>query len=492
MTLPTVFRIVSCACFLFLANTSHAQIRLAGFGTIQSANIKETNDIPGNDTAQKSFYKSKSGFQLGVLAEIPIGKGFYFQPGLDYSSKGRKYQRAYDSSLSPQDTLYAQNTLKLNYVEIPAYLTYKLHLSADKKNSFFLSAGPYFAFIYGASQNYQNQVYNPDDAKYEFNSGTDDLPVGKAPGKYKTTDIGMNLKAGFEFGDVMLSGYYSHGFSNTYTADYPSSFHHNIYGATLGIWLTKTTPVNKIKKDTDKDGTPDESDACPTVPGTPKHHGCPVPDTDQDGVNDDQDSCVAVKGVAKYHGCPIPDQDGDGVNDEEDSCKTIAGVARYHGCPVPDRDGDGVNDEDDQCPDQPGTAPSGCPPAPPIQVQTIQQINYAASNVQFRTSSIRLTESSNPALRQLADTLRTHPSATLTIDGFTDDIGAWDFNISLSKKRAEIVKRVLVKLGIAASRIETNGKGEAEPVGDNRTEAGRASNRRVEMRLQNGVAAPGK
>jgi OmpA-OmpF porin, OOP family len=479
-----VIRTICCLTFFFYITKTGAQVRLAAFGGIHSANIIEHNSIPGWDTAQKKFFSAKTGFELGVLAEIPIGKkGFYFQPGINYSSKGRNYQQNYDTSGSQKDTVYAQNSVKLAYIEIPAYFTYKFRLSADQKNNFFLSAGPYFAFIYSASQDYQNQTYNYTDGKYEFNSGTADLPVGNARGEYRTADIGIAARAGFELGNVMLNAYYSHGFSNTYTADYPASFHHTLIGASLGIWLTKSTPPSRVKKDSDHDGIADGEDACPLVPGSPKWRGCPVPDTDHDGVDDDHDSCVAVPGLARYHGCPIPDTDGDGINDEEDSCKNIAGLPRYHGCPIPDRDGDGVNDEEDKCPDVPGTAANGGCPA--IKQQTIEKINFVASNVQFRTASTRLTDASYPALRELADTLRTNPGTQLTIKGFTDNTGRPKYNVRLSKQRAEVVKAVLVKMKIPADRIITQGFGMENPIGDNRTREGRTRNRRVEFVLGN-------
>jgi OmpA-OmpF porin, OOP family len=475
---PILFFLPALLFFIY----SPAQIRLAVIGGVHSSNFLETNSIPGYDTARGRYFSSKTGFQLGVLAEIPLGrKNFFFQPGISYTAKGNQYQRFYDTSVVQSDTLYDQHTLNLNYVEIPLYLTYKISLSRKKPDHFFLSAGPYFAFIYSASQPYQNRIKFFNEDNYTYNSSTTDLEVGNAAGKYKTLDIGLNAKAGFELGNVMLSAYFSRGLSNAYQAAYPSSFHHQLIGASLGIWLNKSKPAPPENTDTDHDGTPDKDDSCKTIPGLPRYHGCPIPDTDHDGVNDEEDSCKLVPGVARYHGCPIPDTDHDGVNDEEDSCKTIAGPASNHGCPIPDSDGDGVNDDVDKCPNQPGPAENnGCPL---IKLELAKRVIYESRNVQFRSNSSKLTHNSLPVLQELADTLRANPDLELTIEGHTDNSGSREYNQQLSLHRAMEVKMTLIKLGIPDERISVMGLGDTQPAGDNRTREGKSKNRRVVFKL---------
>lgn len=110
------------------------------------------------------------------------------------------------------------------------------------------------------------------------------------------------------------------------------------------------------KKDKDRDGIPDEKDACPNEPGSVRMNGCP--DKDNDGVADKDDDCPEVAGLASMKGCP--DTDGDGIRDQDDACPTEAGVASLQGCP--DRDKDGIADKDDACPDAAGLANlKGCP-----------------------------------------------------------------------------------------------------------------------------------
>jgi OOP family OmpA-OmpF porin len=469
---------------LFLGFTRiNAQIRLAGYGGIHLANVIEKNNIPGWDTSSKNHYSPRTGFHIGVLLEIPIGEhGFYFQPGIGYSSKGRQYEKIYDTVLVNKDTSYIQSTLKLGYIELPLYLTYKIPFSKDHKNSFFLSAGPYFSFFYNGTMSQQSRTRVYSSNKFEYKTEDVDLPVGNGTDKYKTFDMGVNAKAGFEFGNVMISGYYSRGLTNFYTAPYNGTFNHQIYGATLGIWLSKAKPsAPKVAKDTDKDGIPDNEDACPLKPGNAEWRGCPVPDTDHDGIDDDHDSCRTVPGLAANHGCPIVDTDNDGIDDEHDFCKTVAGVAKYHGCPIPDTDGDGINDEVDKCPNEPGTAENqGCPV---IKKQITEKVNYSAKHVMFQSSSKKLTKSSYTALNTLVATLKSHPELHLTIEGHTDNTGGAEHNLLLSEKRANVVRSYLVKKGISPDRLTATGYGQERPIGDNKTYKGKAANRRVEFKL---------
>ncbi len=480
-------RIYRCLFILFLPTlvtaTLQAQIRLAALGGIHSSNIIEKNSIPGYDTTMGKYFSPNTGFELGVLAEIPLGKyNLFLQPGILYSSKGNQYQRFYDSTIYENDTLYNQYTVNLNYVEIPLYLTWKLSLSKNQKNNFFISAGPYFAFIYSASQSYQNRVLPYNSSNYIYQSGTEDLQVGIGPQKYKTYDIGLDAKAGFELGNVLISAYFSHGLTNAYTASYPSSFHNQVFGGSFGIWLNNPKPVPLPETDSDHDGTPDSEDSCKTIPGPPRWHGCPIPDSDHDGVNDEEDSCKKIPGLIRYHGCPIPDTDKDGINDEEDSCKTVPGLERYHGCPIPDRDQDGVNDELDKCPDQPGPPENqGCPV---VKTAINKRAQLVAANVMFNINSTRLTAGSYPAIKELADSLKTNPDLDLLIEGHTDNVGNPAYNQKLSMNRAEAVKKELIKLGIDAGRIQVKAYGDNRPVATNDNAEGRAKNRRVVFTFQ--------
>ncbi|MNE84139.1 Peptidoglycan-binding protein ArfA [compost metagenome] len=72
----------------------------------------------------------------------------------------------------------------------------------------------------------------------------------------------------------------------------------------------------------------------------------------------------------------------------------------------------------------------------------------------------------------------------MTIDGHTDNVGTAERNLELSKQRAAAVKDYFVSKGIAEGRLSTNGYGLEKPKASNKTAAGRAQNRRVEMDLK--------
>jgi outer membrane protein OmpA-like peptidoglycan-associated protein len=84
-------------------------------------------------------------------------------------------------------------------------------------------------------------------------------------------------------------------------------------------------------------------------------------------------------------------------------------------------------------------------------------------------------------IQNLAKSLKDNPDTDVTIIGHTDNSGSDEYNNRLSERRAEAVKTFTINQGIGASRINTRGKGESEPIADNSTEEGKAKNRRVEI-----------
>ncbi len=86
-------------------------------------------------------------------------------------------------------------------------------------------------------------------------------------------------------------------------------------------------------------------------------------------------------------------------------------------------------------------------------------------------------------LDQVAGTLQEYRSTAIDIYGHTDSTGSDSYNQGLSERRAQSVANYLVTRGIDRVRIGTRGYGESQPIADNATEAGRAANRRVEIRI---------
>ena len=105
------------------------------------------------------------------------------------------------------------------------------------------------------------------------------------------------------------------------------------------------------------------------------------------------------------------------------------------------------------------------------------------NNIFFETDKFELRPESFPELQKLYTLLKTNPDILVEISGHTDNQGSDAHNAALSQNRAKSVKEYLVKAGIPASAIKTAGYGSSKPVGDNNTTAGRAQNRRIEMKI---------
>lgn len=99
----------------------------------------------------------------------------------------------------------------------------------------------------------------------------------------------------------------------------------------------------------------------------------------------------------------------------------------------------------------------------------------------FASGSAKLNKSAGEQLDKAVEFAANRQDANLTVTGYTDDRGDAQSNLNLSAARAEAVKAYLVEHGVAADRILTKGEGAANPVADNKTAAGRAKNRRVEI-----------
>ncbi len=229
--------------------------------------------------------------------------------------------------------------------------------------------------------------------------------------------------------------------------------------------------------DTDNDGVEDKSDDCPVDSGKIELKGCP--DRDNDTVIDKEDDCPDVPGDKAHRGCP--DSDGDGVYDNEDDCPTEPGLVDNKGCPNRDTDGDGVLDKDDDCPKVPGLKTNrGCPK---LDKKEEAVIKYAFESLEFETGQDVIRKVSFPSLNALAKLLSEKSTYGLNIEGHTDDVGNDDFNLDLSRRRAESVRRYLIGRGVDGSKLATDGFGESRPIADNKTPAGRQKNRRVEMKI---------
>jgi len=115
----------------------------------------------------------------------------------------------------------------------------------------------------------------------------------------------------------------------------------------------------------------------------------------------------------------------------------------------------------------------------------VKKVNSAAQRIYFITNKAVLRKSSNKTLNTIAEVLKADVNLKLSIAGHTDSKGSKGVNNVLSAKRAEAVKKYLVKRGVSEDRLKAEGYGSTRPVADNATAAGRAKNRRVEMKVSN-------
>ena len=110
-------------------------------------------------------------------------------------------------------------------------------------------------------------------------------------------------------------------------------------------------------------------------------------------------------------------------------------------------------------------------------------VKFLLKNMFFATDKTNILPSSKPALQELYDFLNEHPGVRIRIIGHTDNVGKEDYNQRLSEGRAASVKREMVKRGIAADRMETEGHGETDPIVPNDSDEHRQMNRRVEIEI---------
>lgn len=106
---------------------------------------------------------------------------------------------------------------------------------------------------------------------------------------------------------------------------------------------------------------------------------------------------------------------------------------------------------------------------------------FIALDVHFDTARATIRPESQPIVEEIAKLLKAHPGLKVGVEGHTDATGTPDGNRKLSGERARSVVAAVALLGVPAGRMTASGWGQERPVADNRTEEGRAKNRRVEI-----------
>jgi outer membrane protein OmpA-like peptidoglycan-associated protein len=118
------------------------------------------------------------------------------------------------------------------------------------------------------------------------------------------------------------------------------------------------------------------------------------------------------------------------------------------------------------------------PPPPPAKKKIVLR------SVHFDFDKATLKADAKPILDEAVQVLKQEGSVDIVVEGHTDSVGSDQYNLRLSRRRADTVRHYLVDHGIAASRITADGMGESKPVASNDTADGRAQNRRVELHVK--------
>ena len=257
----------------------------------------------------------------------------------------------------------------------------------------------------------------------------------------------------------------------------------NLYSDADASEILDTLPVTL---DVDNDKIADNEDLCDNslLEDNIMPYGCKkmTRDSDGDGVIDAKDKCPNTPKNAKVSpdGCAL-DSDFDGVKDYADECPTtpMGDEVDIKGCSIAvddiDTDGDGVYDSMDECKE----TPLG------YKVQMNGCTDSITLTVTFGRASSEVPSDLDEKVSIFAQYLKDNPEYSANIIGHTSR-GATskvDFNQKLSEQRAASFRKELIKKGVAADRITSEGRGFNEPVADNLTLEGRSANRRIEIEL---------
>jgi outer membrane protein OmpA-like peptidoglycan-associated protein len=255
--------------------------------------------------------------------------------------------------------------------------------------------------------------------------------------------------------------------------------------------------------DNDGDSVNDVMDKCPTeaedLDGFQDDDGCPETDNDKDGLPDGQDKCMNepedMDGFEDYDGCPELDNDKDGIQDAQDKCPTIPeDLDKFEdtdGCPEPDNDQDKIPDLNDKCPDEPESYNGfedgdGCPDMSRSMLNSVPlEKRTLLKGIHFLGNSADLLPESYASLDTLAERIRGIPGVMLEVRGYWDAAGGELDGFRNSESRAIAVRKYLVGKGVDGNQILARGMGSRDPIGNNKTAAGRLQNRRVELHKLN-------
>lgn len=197
---------------VFMSITAYAQQNLVGFtGGVTLANYRSKS----GEYASSS--KTKAGFTIGAIANIPTGKSFIIQPGINFTQKGSKEKYNFFGTPSKHSTT-------TNHIEVPVNFLYS-------NSGFFIGAGPSFSFTVSG--------------KWRSEFGTDKteghIKIGNGENdEMKSFDIGGNVLGGYQFKNgILISVNYCHGLMNLLAGSSPDNmtYTNRYFGIRLGYML---------------------------------------------------------------------------------------------------------------------------------------------------------------------------------------------------------------------------------------------------------------
>ena len=202
---------------------------------------------------------------------------------------------------------------------------------------------------------------------------------------------------------------------------------------------------------------------------------------------------------------------GLGVHESDYSENRESSYAEFEGVQTPelvaqralfsDTDGDGVADKDDKCPHTPrgevvdemgcsdqDRALSAHRPRPMADRQRKKKVTFQPLPNQrklltglFESDSTKLSPAGRKKILDFVKWINKRGYRFITVEGYTDNSGTYAQNVALSKKRAEVVKKLMIQYGIDSQKIAAVGKGSLNPIASNDLPQGRALNRRIEI-----------
>ena len=184
------------------------------FGIRAGVNFQNIN---GKDAADNSLNNNlRTGFHAGINAEVPLGSGFYLQPGALYSVKGAEYEN--------------NAKVQVSYVEVPVNFVYKPILGTG---NMLLGFGPYVGF------GINGKIKAPNGTETDLDFGSDYNAANPAT-YFKSFDAGGNLLAGYEFANKLSFqlnaqlGLVKINKENTTVANDKTSWKNTGFGVSLG------------------------------------------------------------------------------------------------------------------------------------------------------------------------------------------------------------------------------------------------------------------